>query len=72
MSFSKILKRCLETCLHQYDKGQVLYHSTIMGLSPVPAVNNLLKNTDIGMEDFELIEVNEAFAAQYIRMRMPL
>ena len=43
-----------------------------MGLSPVPAVNNLLKNTDIGMEDFELIEVNEAFAAQYIRMRMPL
>lgn len=41
-------------------------HPTIMGLSPVPAVSNLLKNTDMKLDDFELIEVNEAFAAQYI------
>lgn len=41
-------------------------HPTIMGLSPVPAVSNLLKNTDLKLDDFELIEVNEAFAAQYI------
>lgn len=41
-------------------------HPTIMGLSPVPAVNNLLKNTNVELSDFELIEVNEAFAAQYI------
>lgn len=41
-------------------------HPTIMGLSPVPAVSNLLKNNDMKLDDFELIEVNEAFAAQYI------
>jgi acetyl-CoA C-acetyltransferase len=39
---------------------------TIMGLSPVPAVNNLLKRSGIAMKDFDLIEVNEAFAAQYL------
>lgn len=41
-------------------------HPTVMGLSPVPAVQNLLKNSAMTMGDFELIEVNEAFAAQYI------
>ncbi len=39
---------------------------TIMGLSPVPAVNNLLKRSGIKLGDFELIELNEAFAAQYL------
>jgi len=41
-------------------------HPSIMGLSPVPAVNNLLQGTKLAIDDFELIEVNEAFAAQYI------
>lgn len=39
---------------------------TIMGLSPVPAVNNLLKRSGIALKDFDLIELNEAFAAQYL------
>jgi len=39
---------------------------TIMGVSPVPAVNNLLKRSGLKLEDFELIELNEAFAAQYL------
>jgi acetyl-CoA C-acetyltransferase len=38
----------------------------IMGLSPVPAVKDLLKRSNLSLKDFELIEVNEAFAAQYI------
>ena len=41
-------------------------HPTIMGLSPVPAVRNLLDKSDYKLEDFELIEINEAFAAQYL------
>ena len=41
-------------------------HPSIMGLSPVPAVNQLLSKSGLKLEDFELIEVNEAFAAQYI------
>ncbi len=39
---------------------------TIMGLSPVPAVKNLLKKSGLTLKDFELIELNEAFAAQYL------
>jgi acetyl-CoA C-acetyltransferase len=41
-------------------------HPSVMGLSPVPAVSQLLSKSGLKIEDFELIEVNEAFAAQYI------
>lgn len=41
-------------------------HPSIMGLSPVPAVNKLMENTGLKIADFELVEVNEAFAAQYL------
>jgi len=41
-------------------------HPSVMGLSPVPAVENLLKSSEFALSDFELFEVNEAFAAQYI------
>lgn len=41
-------------------------HPSIMGISPVPAVKQLLGNSGLKLEDFELIEVNEAFAAQYL------
>jgi len=41
-------------------------HPSIMGLSPVPAVRNLLKSSGLMLDDFQLIEVNEAFAAQYL------
>ena len=37
-----------------------------MGLSPVPAVHNLMDRSGLKIADFELVEVNEAFAAQYI------
>jgi acetyl-CoA C-acetyltransferase len=37
-----------------------------MGLSPVPAVKDLLARSGLTIGDFELIEVNEAFAAQYL------
>jgi acetyl-CoA C-acetyltransferase len=39
---------------------------TIMGLSPVPAVRDLIKRSGLNLSDFELIELNEAFAAQYL------
>lgn len=41
-------------------------HPSVMGLSPVPAVHNLLKSSNLTIKDFDLIEVNEAFAAQYL------
>jgi len=36
----------------------------IMGLGPVPATRHLLARLRIGLEDLDLIELNEAFAAQ--------
>ncbi len=41
-------------------------HPSVMGLSPVPAVNKMLKASGLTIANFELVEVNEAFAAQYI------
>jgi len=41
-------------------------HPSIMGLSPVPAVKQLLDRSKLSVGDFELVEVNEAFAAQYL------
>jgi acetyl-CoA C-acetyltransferase len=46
--------------------GMGACHPAVMGLSPVPAVRNLLQRSGLTIGDFDLIEVNEAFAAQYI------
>ncbi len=41
-------------------------HPAVMGLSPVPAVERLMASGNFKIDDFDLVEVNEAFAAQYI------
>ncbi len=46
--------------------GKGACHPSLMGLSPIPAVNDLFERSGLKLPDFELIEVNEAFAAQYI------
>ena len=38
----------------------------IMGIGPVPAVRSLLERQRLGLKDIDLIELNEAFAAQVI------
>jgi len=47
-------------------------HPSVMGLSPVPAVKNLMARSGLKLSDFQLIEVNEAFAAQYIGVEKEL
>jgi acetyl-CoA C-acetyltransferase len=37
-----------------------------MGIGPVPAVRKLFARTGLSMKDFELVELNEAFAAQVL------
>jgi acetyl-CoA C-acetyltransferase len=37
-----------------------------MGIGPVPAVRALFKRTGLRMQDFDLVELNEAFAAQVL------
>jgi acetyl-CoA C-acetyltransferase len=46
--------------------GRGACHPSVMGLSPVPAVKDLLRRSGLKISDFELVEINEAFAAQYI------
>jgi acetyl-CoA C-acetyltransferase len=38
----------------------------IMGIGPVPAVRKLLERTRLRLDDFDLVELNEAFAAQVL------
>jgi len=45
---------------------------TIMGIGPVPAIKQALKRADLTLEKIDLIEVNEAFAAQYIAVEKEL
>eukprot|EP00058_Branchiostoma_floridae_P005822 XP_002591310.1 hypothetical protein BRAFLDRAFT_121446 [Branchiostoma floridae] len=39
---------------------------SIMGIGPVPAIEGLLQKTGTKLGDMDLVEVNEAFAAQYL------
>lgn len=41
-------------------------HPGTMGLGPVPAVERLFKRTGLGWKDIDLVELNEAFAAQVL------
>ncbi len=38
----------------------------VMGLGPIPAIQALLKNTGMKIEDIDVVEINEAFAAQIV------
>ena len=43
-----------------------------MGLGPVPATRQLLTTVGLSLSDIDLIEVNEAFAAQYLAVEKEL
>ena len=45
---------------------------TIMGIGPVPAINQALKKANLTIADMDLVEVNEAFAAQYLAVEKEL
>ncbi|WP_376795496.1 acetyl-CoA C-acetyltransferase [Thermogemmatispora sp.] len=44
----------------------------IMGIGPAPAIRQALKRADLRLEDMDRIEVNEAFAAQYLAVEKEL
>lgn len=44
----------------------------VMGIGPVPAVRKLLERTGLGVDDFDVIESNEAFAAQALAVNKEL
>src|SRR5687768_13930130 len=44
----------------------------IMGIGPVPATRAALQKAGLSLNDVDLIEVNEAFAAQYLAVEKEL
>ncbi len=47
-------------------------HPSVMGLSPVASISNLMSRSGLNLNDFELIEINEAFAAQFVAVEREL
>lgn len=45
---------------------------TIMGIGPVPAIKEALKRANLNLSDIGLVEVNEAFAPQYLSVEKEL
>ena len=45
---------------------------TIMGIGPVPAIRQALERANLTVEDIDVIEINEAFAAQYLAVEKEL
>jgi acetyl-CoA C-acetyltransferase len=44
----------------------------IMGLGPIPAIRSLLEATGMTIDDVDIVEINEAFAAQIIPCKQEL
>lgn len=43
-----------------------------MGIGPVPAIQNALRKANLSLSDLDLIEINEAFSAQYLACQKEL
>ena len=45
---------------------------SIMGMGPAPAIRKLLEKAKLTLDDIDLFEINEAFAAQYLAVEKEL
>lgn len=45
---------------------------SVMGIGPVPAIRQALARAELRLSDMDLVEVNEAFAAQYLAVEKEL
>ncbi|RLA67045.1 MAG: acetyl-CoA C-acyltransferase, partial [Epsilonproteobacteria bacterium] len=66
MSESEAKKRGLEPLGYLRDYVYEGLDPKRMGLGPVFATHKLFKQTGLSMDDIEIVEINEAFAAQVI------
>ena len=64
MSEEAVAKYGLKPLCEIVAVGQGGVDPKVMGLGPVPAIRKALKNAGMKLSDMELIELNEAFAAQ--------
>lgn len=52
--------------------GVAAVEPTIMGIGPVPAIQQCLSRAGMRLDEMDLVEVNEAFAAQYLAVEKEL
>jgi len=66
MAWEKAKALGLKPMARIVSSGLAALDPAYMGISPVPAVQNALNKAGWTLNEIELIEVNEAFAAQYL------
>lgn len=72
MSLEEAHKRNLKPMARIVSWGIAGVDPKIMGSGPVPSTRIALKKAGLKLEDIDLIEVNEAFAAQYLAVEKEL
>ncbi len=72
MSLADAEKRGLKPMGRLVNWGIAGVDPKIMGQGPVPSTRAALKKAGLKLEDIDLIEVNEAFAAQYLAVEKEL
>ncbi len=64
VSEAALLKYKLKPLVEIIGIGQGGVEPSLMGLGPTPAIRNALKMADMKLEEIDVLELNEAFAAQ--------
>lgn len=72
MSEAAVAKHTCTPMARIVDYTVVGVDPAIMGIGPVPAVRRLIERTGIGLDKVDLIELNEAFAAQVLACQREL
>jgi len=65
-------RRGLEPLARLVNWGVAGVDPTVMGIGPVPAFQNAMARAGATLSDFDLFEVNEAFAPQYLAVEKEL
>ncbi len=66
MSHNEVERRQLEPLAYVSNWAVAGVDPNIMGIGPVPAVQKVLAQSGYKIDDFDLIEINEAFASQVL------
>lgn len=64
MSEEEVKKHNLKPLAEIVGLGQGGVDPQVMGLGPISAIRDVLKRTGLSLKDMDVIELNEAFAAQ--------
>ncbi|HEY8491472.1 MAG TPA: thiolase family protein [Dehalococcoidia bacterium] len=72
MSKDKARELGLKPLMTYRQAATVGVDPTIMGIGPVPATQKLMQRMGMSVSDFDLVEVNEAFACQVVAVQREL